>query len=113
MATQRVYVIWTHPLFRESARLLLNHPDVEWLGATSSFATAQDEIPSLLPDTILVEETSGDLSSEVLEILEHSPGNVRMISLSLTDNRLSIYNHEQREVGQSDDLLRSILRDPS
>ncbi len=113
MATRRVFIVWTHPLFRESVRMLLNHPDIEWLGATSDHRNAFEEIYTLQPDTILVEETTTDMSSEIMEILDNCPWNVRVVSLNLTDNRLSIYNHEQRVAGQRDDLLRSILRDPS
>lgn len=111
MATQRIYVIWTHPLFREATRLLLKHPEIEWLGATSNMTIAQDEIQSLLPDTILIEETSGDISYEIFEFLENYPGKVRIISLNLNDNKFDIYNHEKREADKSDDLLRSILHD--
>jgi hypothetical protein len=35
MAVRRVFVIWANPIFRESVRLLLRHPDVEWVGELS------------------------------------------------------------------------------
>ncbi len=113
MAARRVFVIWTHPIFHESVRLLLNHPDVEWVGATSDYAAAKDEVLDLQPDTILVEEIAGNIPVEVLEIMEASSQNVRVIGLSLADNELSVYYHEQRTVGQAEDLLRLILDDSS
>ena len=47
------------------------------------------------------------------EIMEASSQNVRVIGLSLADNELSVFYHEQRTVGQAEDLLRLILDDSS
>jgi DNA-binding NarL/FixJ family response regulator len=110
---RRVFVVWTHPIFHESVRLLLNHPDVELVGATSDYGAAQREILGLQPDTVLVEEPGGSLRAEVMGILEASPWSVRVIGLSLEDNSLSVYHREQRTVAQSDDLLQLVLSDPS
>jgi len=110
MATRRVFVIWTHPLFYESVRLLLQHPDVEWTGATSDRVAAQAQIVSLRPDTILIEEEEGsNAPAETLEILEASSADMRVIRLSLADNELRVYHREQRTVGQTEDLLHLIL----
>ena len=57
--TRRVFVIWMNPLFHESVRLLLSHPDVEWVGATSDHAAAHEQIMKLRADTILIEEGEG------------------------------------------------------
>ena len=108
MTARRVFVIWTHPLFHESISLLLKHPDVEWVGATSDHAAALEQITSLQPDTILIEEEHGDVAAEALKILEASAAAVRIIRLSLADNELSVYHREQRTVGQAEDLLRLI-----
>ena len=109
MAARRVFVIWSNPLFHESLRLLLNHPEVEWVGATSDHATAHDQIVSLFPDTILIEEEEeSNASAETLEILGTGSADVRVIRLSLTDNELRIYHREQRTVGQAEDLLKLI-----
>lgn len=113
MVTRRVFVIWTHQLFRESVRLLLNHPEVEWVGAASDHQTAQDEILKLRPDIILIEEMRDDVPVEIMGILEASPWGVRVIGLSLDDNKLSMYHREQRTVRQADDLLRLIISDPT
>ena len=37
MSTQRVFIIWSYPLFHESVRLFLEHPDIKLVGATSDF----------------------------------------------------------------------------
>ena len=110
MAVHRVFVIWTHPLFHESMRLLLKHPDIEWVGATSDHAAARDQIVSLGPDTILIEVEEGrHTPAETLEILAASSSDMRVIQLGLVNNQLIVYHREHRTVGQAEDLLRLIL----
>ena len=77
--SHRLFLIWTNPLFRDSVRLFLSHPNVKWVGAASNWATAQPEILSLQPDTILVEEGEYNVSIEAIEILEATPWNVRRV----------------------------------
>ncbi|HZD55448.1 MAG TPA: hypothetical protein VE136_01895 [Anaerolineales bacterium] len=105
METRRVYVVWTHPLFYASVRLLLDDPYVELVGANSDYAAAHDQIMKLRPDTIIVEEMEGELSTEALTFLRDSPLLRRVIGLNLTDNQLCVYHREQRTVGRAEDLL--------
>ncbi len=112
MHTQRVFVIWTNPLFHTSMVLLLDSPQIDLVGETSNYATAWQQIAKQRPDTILIEKTSGGVPAEVLEILENSSWKVRVIGLSLADNELSIYHREQQTVGQIGDLLHFILNEP-
>ena len=90
-------------------RLLLDHPDIKLVGATSDYKTAHDEILGLQPDTIIVEEGEQGIPSEMMKYLEAYPWNVRVTFLNLTDNQLNMYQHEQRTMGQADDLLHLIL----
>lgn len=109
MATRRVFVIWTHPLFHESVRLLLDHPQIDWAGATSDHEAAQRHIADLRPDTILIEELEGSQAGEeALKLLESISSDIRIIRLGLENNVLTIYHREQRTVGQAGDLLRLI-----
>ena len=110
MALHRVFVIWSHPLFHESVRLLLRHPDIEWVGATSDHAAAHDQIVRYNADTIVIEtEESTDAPAETLDILEASSADMRVIRLGLIDNQLTMYHRERRTVGQAEDLLKLIL----
>ena len=111
MVVQRVFVIWTHPLFHESVRLILNHPSVEWLGSTSDYAAARDQILRLRPNAVLVEEVEDGVPASALAVLEACNWDVRVIALSLTDNKLSVYHREHRIVGQAEDLLHLIQSD--
>ncbi len=108
MAVRRVFVIWTHPLFHESVRLLLNHPEVEWVGSTSDYETALTKILDFQPDTILVEEVEETISERIIKLLEGSSWNLRVIGLSLDNNKMRVYHSEYRTVAQAEDLLHLI-----
>ena len=108
MAIRRVFAIWAHPIFHESVRLLLSHPDIEWTGATSDYAAAKDAILNLQPDTVVVEEVGGQVPAEVTQVLEAIPWAVRIISLNLTDNKSIVYHRERRTIEQPEDLLHLI-----
>ena len=110
MATRQVYVIWAQPLFHDTLRKLLNHTDIDWVGAASDFAIAVEEISSLKPNTILVEEREGEtISYTFMKILEKVHRDLRVVGVSFNDNQLNIYQHEHQTVGQPEDLIRMIL----
>ena len=107
---QRVFIVWTHPLFYETVRLLINHPAIEIVGASPEYAAARVEIGNLQPEIIIIEETENGAATgtEVLQILETSPWRPRVIRLSLKDNELWVYYHERWTVGSSEELLRLV-----
>lgn len=111
MANRRVFIFWTHPLFHETVKALLNHPHIEWAGSSSDYAAGWE--PGLIsPDTILVEEDeAGSPPAELIKLLETSRGNVRVVGLNLNDNEMRVYNYVQRTVCKADDLLQWILND--
>lgn len=108
MTVRRVFVIWTNPLFHELVRLLLTHPDVEWVGATSDYTAAQIDISEIHPDTVVVEVAHDNLNL-VMAIMKASQGNVRIISLSMTDNELRLYEQQQQVLAKVEDLLSVLL----
>ena len=107
---RRLFVIWNSPLFHKSVRLLVEHPDVEWVGTTSDYEKAKDQVLALEPDTILVEEIDGLIPATILDILETSTYDFRLIGISLLENKITIYRCEQREVTRADDLIHLILQ---
>jgi hypothetical protein len=109
MAVRHVFVIWTNPLFHESARLLLKHPNVIWVGAAADFKTAHDEIMRLRPDTILFEKTRESNPMDVMEILEVETWDMRLIGLSLESNEISLYHRQRQVVAEAGDLLQFVL----
>lgn len=106
---RRVFMIWTNPLFHESAVLLLKHPDIDIVGATTDFKTAREDIMRLQPDTILFEKTHAGLPVDVMGILETESWNVRIIELSLDTNEMNLYRREHQTVIQAGDLLQFVL----
>lgn len=106
---RRVFVVWTNPLFYESARLMLRHPEVLWLGSAQDINLAREEILRLRPDTILYERTGADYPSALLEIMEAESRDIRLIGLSLIDNEIRLLHHEQQTAAAAGDLLQCIL----
>jgi AmiR/NasT family two-component response regulator len=112
MAALRVFVVWTHPLFHESVRLLLRHPEVDLVGATSDHNASYSQIVALKPDVVIIEKTEAEeqAETETISILRRGP---RVVRLSLADNELSIYQRQHRTVAKAEDLVRVILEDGS
>jgi AmiR/NasT family two-component response regulator len=111
MATRRVFVIWTHPLFRETVSLLLRHPLVELVGTTNDHSAARSQIIKAQPDVVIIEQNNDDehAGEETVAILQHGP---KVVRLSLADNELSIYLRELRTVEKVADLVWLIIGDP-
>ncbi len=109
MAVRRVFLIWTHPLFHDSARLLLKHPDVIWVGAATDFATAHEAILKLQPDTVLFEKTGDGTPVDVMQIMAADTRGVRIIGLSLDDNEMSLYQRKRQAVVEAGDVLAFVL----
>jgi hypothetical protein len=109
MTVRRLFVIWTDPLFHESVRLLLKHPDIIWLGAAADFTTAHEEIMRLHPNTILFEKTRTGLPADVMGMLESEIGDMRIIELSLDTNEMILYHRQHQTVVEAGDLLKFVL----
>lgn len=108
MVVRRVYVIWAHPLFHESARLLLKDPGIFWVGSTSDLAEAREEIRRLQPETILIERTGNTLPFQAIGFLEGKK-EVRVIGCSLDNNQISLYHRECHVVTKVEDLLQIVI----
>lgn len=107
MPERRVFVIWTHPLFLESVRLLLNRDQVELVGATSDHIEAQSQIAALSPDVVIIEETDGGDEAN-LETFALLHAGARVVRLGMADNEISLYSRERRTAVEADDLAKLI-----
>jgi len=106
MSRRNVFVIWSHPLFFDAVRLLLQESNVPMVGATSDHRTAQEEIERFKPDVVILEHGEGEPSEiEEQETMAILKSGSHVIRLSLTDNELSVYRREHRTVGKIDDLV--------
>jgi AmiR/NasT family two-component response regulator len=110
MKTCLVFVIWTNPLFLESIRALLGHPEIKLVGASSDISNAYEEIIVLRPDVVIIESNSDGtpVDSETLPILLST---ARVIQMSLDDNELNLFQHQQLTLADADDLLSMILEE--
>lgn len=108
MARQRVFVIWTNPLFYESIRLLLSN-EVDLVGSTDDHALGEREIAKLKPEVVIIETPEGleDLEAETISILEKG---ARVIHLSLKDNELNLFSRQHKTMDEPNDLLQMILK---
>lgn len=110
MASHRVFVIWANPLFRDSVRMLLQHPDVDYVGEAHNDGLAPEALLALQADTILVEDSLGRVPAKVMDLFERSRFPGRLVSVSLRNNRLRVYHREEWAAAHADDLLHLILQ---
>lgn len=107
-----VYAFWRNPIFHDSVRVLLQHPQVEWAGHCSDPQTLQREIKTLHPDIVLIEQTEGKEYEEIIEILQSNSLKIKIIAINLDDNQLLVFSYERRTIIQSKDLLQLVLSAP-
>jgi DNA-binding NarL/FixJ family response regulator len=108
---RRVFIIWTHPLFHDTIRILLAYPGIDVVGASSGFARALKEIEALQPDTVIIEETEqnkSEATAEVTHLLEASPWCHRIVRMSMQDNELWVYYRQQWTINNKEELLQII-----
>lgn len=110
MAERTVFVIWTNPLFHEAVRLLLQHPGVLLVGASSNRVEAKSQIAALNPDVVIMEEAEAQDAEETMSILLTGP---MVIHLGLADNELVVYRRQHRTVAKAQDLVSMIVEDPN
>ncbi len=110
MDTRRVFIIWSHPLFRDTIHLLLRHPALEIVGIGSDLDTVLQELDRTQPEIIIVEQNGegGDPGIDMLKVLKAGPWEARVIRLSLQDNELWIYHRQRQNVNTPEDFLRII-----
>lgn len=109
MITKDVFIFWVTPLFYESMSWVLKHPNIKLIGATSSYDHITKELEIAKPNIILIENTGQHLVEMIMEYLNALPHSVKIILLGFSDNKLVVYQHEQRIMAQVEDLLSLIL----
>jgi DNA-binding NarL/FixJ family response regulator len=111
MGKPRVFIIWTHPLFDEAVRRLLQDWGVSVVGSTSDHSTTREQISALDPSVVILEDADDHSEAEehkTMAILDAIP---HVIRLNLNDNELRIYRRERRTVGKIEDLEKILLAD--
>lgn len=110
MQKKRVFVIWSHPLFLESIRLLLEQSEVELVGSTSDHEAARTQIETQTPDVVIIEQTDGEEAAS-LETISILRSGARVVRLSMDNNEISLYSREHTTAVQASDLAGLIFGD--
>lgn len=111
MPGRRMFVICSHPLFLKSLRVLLDNPEIEWVGLATDFVDLPAQVKALQPDVILIEGEVIENAKRALQILATNHRNLRIIGLNMLDNEMSVFEAGQGIINKTDDLLRLILKE--
>jgi DNA-binding NarL/FixJ family response regulator len=110
-AKRRVFIVWINPLFINSLKLVLRHPEIEWAGSALDDENLLEQIAAIQPDTVLVEGADENNIHKVTSILENSRWNMRVIGLNLSDNQITVCDIGQDKLIHTDDLIRLVLKE--
>jgi DNA-binding NarL/FixJ family response regulator len=114
MSRSRVFILYSHGLFARGVQSLLSKDEqVEVVGMEKDDDRgALDTIKSLNPDVILVDSGADrdDACLTISEIFREVPG-ARVISLSVQESGIDIYDKQRIVACGPDDLVRAIRRD--
>jgi len=110
MAVRRVFIAWSHSLFHGSVRLLLNHPEIEVIGACLGSEIIWSEVISLHPDTIIIERGGeGGENAVGLEAFPACESGMRFVQVGLEDNTAWVCRCEPHVIEQAQDLVLLVL----
>lgn len=110
MALRTIFIVWSHPLFRDSIRILLKSPVIEIVGTESRREKILAKIKLCEPEIIIVEESIDDTPPHIdaLQILRECSWKACVIRLSLRDNELWLYQHERGSIKNADHLMNVV-----
>jgi DNA-binding NarL/FixJ family response regulator len=112
VSRSRVFILYNHHLFARGVESLLSRErEVEVVGMERDHRQTLDKIRLLDPDVILVDSSTSPEASSVTipEIFQKAP-NARVISLSLRENGIDIYDKQHVIASGPQDLVRLIRR---
>lgn len=101
----RIYLIWQHPLLRDTVKAILNQETFVLVGDSQELPPLE-EIKEADPDVVLFEQ--GDCQSEQLTPYLSILNRARLVCISLVDNKLFIYHREERILLQAADLVTAL-----
>jgi chemotaxis response regulator CheB len=108
---KRIFILSRRSLFHKGIETLLTQEsELEIVGQETDPQAAVECIQTFNPDVVLLnlDDPEPDLSSPVLCVLREMSG-VRIVGLSLKENKLCIIQGENKKVHQLDDLFDAIL----
>ena len=108
---KRVFVLSRRSLFHQGIETLLSQEaELEIVGQDTKPSEAVECIQTFNPDVIIInlDDPEPDLSSPVLCVLRERVG-IRIVGLSLLDNKICVFQGENKLIHQLDDLFNAIL----
>jgi len=112
MAKSRVFILYSHSLFARGVQSILSREaDVEVVGMEKDGPHALETIKALRPDVILVDSGAREepARATISEIFQEAP-DARLVSLSLQENGIDIYDKHRVIASGPEDLVRAIRR---
>ena len=109
MPKTQIFVISSHLMFGQGLESLLRQEaKFEIVGQETDVDRALEKIKALQPEVIILDSDNSSLA--VTTVLAASPG-VKVISLSLQNNDLYVYQARQRVTRDVEDLFEAIEED--
>lgn len=112
MPRSRVFILYSHGLFARGVQSLLDREaEVEVVGMERDDRLALEEIRRLRPDVILVDSSTAPEAHclTVSGIFQEIP-EARVITLSLRENGIDVYDKQRIIAAGPSDLLRVLRR---
>lgn len=107
----RIYLICVNRLIGEGVHMVLRREGFDLVGLETDPHTALAQVRVLNPDVVVV-ESKGDRTDANLIMglasLAYEKENLRIIRISLIDEKLHIYHQEQRHMATTQDLITAI-----
>lgn len=111
----RLFVIAENLMFGQGLKSLLSQdPRFEIVGEARTVVQATQPIRALLPDVIILGNSSkpAEAANDEIRLLEIEP-QARLISLSLQNNLLFIYHATHKMINNVKDLIDALASDPA
>jgi DNA-binding NarL/FixJ family response regulator len=105
-APARIYLIYSHPLLRDSVQAILHQAGLSLAGEALG-AVGLETLAAIRPDIIIVEDGEDEVTEQILMHLTEL-GSPRLLTISLKDNKFYIYHREERLLTQTADLVAAL-----
>nr|HID12645.1 hypothetical protein [Anaerolineae bacterium] len=111
MNPSRVFIFASQPLFAQGVQSLLSgQPGIEVVGVAVVGPDMFAQVQAAAPDVVVIEAGGEEQGRLVAQVLECIPG-VKVIGLTLEDNRIHIYYQQMKQGRRVEDLLEAV-REP-
>jgi hypothetical protein len=104
----RVFIVASHPLFAQGVQSLLHgQPGLAVVGMGAAALSVVDQIRELRPDVVILDADS-DVQTSLLPVLLRENLGVKLVGLTLEDNRIDVYYQHQIIGTDVGDLIEAV-----